>query len=172
MSRGHPTVADSIAGTVLDGIEFARSSGVLERRAVIAGLSRLAELVVRPDGVLDVRIEGWRDAEGKSWLQVAVSGALPLRCQRCLDVLEFRLDLRSRLQLIGPGDEWPDDDLADDGADAIAADAGIDVSVLVEDEVLLALPIAPRHAQCELPFAGAGGKGSSPFAALAALKKV
>jgi len=36
---------------------------------------------------------------------------------------------------------------------------------------LLALPIAPRHEQCESPSASASGNGSSPFAALADLKK-
>jgi len=73
--------------------------------------------------------------------------------------------------LIAPGEEWPDDDLVDDGADAIEAEKALAVLSLVEEEVLLALPIAPRHEQCEPPSGGAAGHGPSPFAALAALKK-
>ena len=85
--------------------------------------------------------------------------------------MRFPLAISSRLQLMAPGEEWPDDDLADDSADAIEAGGALAVLSLVEEEVLLALPIAPRHETCEAPSASAAGNGSSPFAALAALKK-
>lgn len=164
-------MSDSIAGTVIDCLEFARSGGVLERSVGLGDLPRLADLLATKAGVLTVRVEGWRDDEGKSWLQLEVSGEPELCCQRCLQGVKFPLGIRSRLQLIGPGEEWPDDDLVDDSADAIAADKALAVLSLVEEEVLLALPIAPRHEQCESPSATAIEHGSSPFAALAALKK-
>jgi uncharacterized metal-binding protein YceD (DUF177 family) len=55
--------------------------------------------------------------------------------------LRHELRIKSRLQLVGP-EEWPDEDLADDSADAIEAEKELAVLSLVEDEVLLALPIA------------------------------
>lgn len=134
-------------------------------------LPRLAELLTTTAGSLSVRLEGWRDEQGKSWLQLDIAGEPVLCCQRCLGGMKYPLAIRSRLQLIAPGADWPDDDLEDDSADAIAADAELNVLSLVEDEVLLALPIAPRHEQCESPSASASGNGSSPFAALADLKK-
>jgi uncharacterized protein len=85
--------------------------------------------------------------------------------------VRFPLSIHSRLQLIAPGEDWPDDDLVDDSTDAIAAEGELNVQSLIEDEVLLALPIAPRHEQCESPLANASEHGSSPFSALAALKK-
>ena len=72
---------------------------------------------------------------------------------------------------MAPGEEWPDDDLADDSTDAIEAEKELAVLSLIEDEVLLALPIAPRHEQCESPSGTAAEHGPSPFAALSALKK-
>ncbi|MCF8149142.1 MAG: YceD family protein [Burkholderiaceae bacterium] len=120
---------------------------------------------------MSIRLEGWRDGEGKSWLQLDVAGEPVLCCQRCLGGVKFPLSIGSRLQLIAPGESWPDDDLVDDGADAVEADPALAVLSLIEDEVLLALPIAPRHEQCDSPSARASGHGSSPFAALAALKK-
>jgi len=164
-------LSDSIAGTVIDCLEFARSGGVLERSAGLDELPRLAELLTTTAGSLSVRLEGWRDEQGKSWLQLDIAGEPVLCCQRCLGGMKYPLAIRSRLQLIAPGADWPDDDLEDDSADAIAADAELNVLSLVEDEVLLALPIAPRHEQCESPSASASGNGSSPFAALADLKK-
>lgn len=162
---------DSIAGTVLDSLEFARSGGALERRVGLDELPRLAELLSTTEGFLSVRLEGWRDNEGKSWLQLDIAGEPVLCCQRCLGGVKFPLGFKSRLQLIAPGEDWPDDDLADDSADAIAGERALAVLSLIEDEVLLALPIAPRHEQCEPPSADADGHGSSPFAALVALKQ-
>jgi len=167
----HLPVSDSNAGTVIDCLEFARSGGVLDRSIGLDELPRLADLLSTTAGFLSVRLEGWRDDEGKSWLQLDIKGEPLLCCQRCLGGVKFSLGIRSRLQLIAPGEEWPDDDLVDDSADAIEAGKALAVLSLIEDEVLLALPIAPRHEQCESPSAKASGHGSSPFAALAALKK-
>ncbi|MCM2308054.1 MAG: YceD family protein [Sulfuritalea sp.] len=171
MSRERLTVSDSIAGTVLDCLEFARSGGVLERSVGLAELPRLADVLVTSEGFLSVRLEGWRDDAGKSWLQVDIAGEPVLCCQRCLGGVKFPLAISSRLQLIAPGEAWPDDDLVDHSADAITAEKALAVLSLVEDEVLLALPIAPRHEHCEAPSANAAGHGASPFAALADFKK-
>jgi len=165
------SVSDSIAGTVIDCLEFARSGGVLERSVGLDELPRLADVLVATKGFLSVRLEGSRDDTGKSWLKVDVAGKPVLCCQRCLGGVEFPLVISSRLQLMAPGEEWPDDDLADDSADAIEAEKALAVLSLIEEEVLLALPIAPRHEQCEPPSGSATENGPSPFAALAALKK-
>ena len=171
MSRERLAVSDSIAGTVLDCLEFARSGGVLERSMRLDELPRLADVLVTTEGFLSVRLEGWRDDAGKSWLQVDIAGEPVLCCQRCLGGVKFPLAISSRLQLIAPGEDWPDDDLVDDSADAITAEKALAVLSLVEEEVLLALPIAPRHEQCDAPSANATGHGASPFAALADFKK-
>jgi len=171
MSREHQSVSDPIAGAVIDSLEFARTGGVLERSVGLDELPRLADLLSTTAGRLSIRLEGWRDGEGKSWLQLAIAGEPVLCCQRCLGGVKFPLLINSRLQLMAPGEDWPDDDLVDDSADAIAAERALAVRSLIEDEVLLALPIAPRHEQCESPPANASQQGSSPFAALAALKK-
>jgi uncharacterized protein len=164
-------VSESIAGTVIDCLEFARIGGVLERKVGLNELPRLADLLAGTAGFLSVRLEGWRDDAGKSWLQLDIAGDPLLCCQRCLSGVKVPLSIRSRLQLMAPGEEWPDDDLADDSTDAIEAETALVVLSLIEDEVLLALPIAPRHGQCESPAGKVTEHGSAPFAALAALKK-
>ena len=164
-------MSESIAGTVIDCLEFARIAGVLERKVGLDELPRLADLLAGIGGFLSVRLEGWRDEAGKSWLQLDIAGDPLLCCQRCLGGVKVPLSIRSRLQLMAPGEEWPDDDLADDSTDAIEAETALAVLSLIEDEVLLALPIAPRHEQCESPVGKVTEHGSAPFAALAALKK-
>lgn len=160
-----------LAPVVVDSHEFACGRRVIEGTVPLARLQRLADLLLELDSALAVRLEGWRDEDGNSWLRLTVTGRVAMRCQRCLGSMSLPLNIVSVLQLIGPGEAWPDEDLVDDGADVIAAENELDVLSLIEDEVLLALPIASRHEQCESPQAAGNEYGSSPFMALAALKK-
>lgn len=137
----------------------------------VAALERLADVLAEPAGELTWSLAGSSDSRGRSILLLTVSGALKLGCQRCLKPLEFAVASDSRLLLVKAGTEWPDDEMEDDGYDAVESSDAMDVLALVEDEVLLALPIAPRHTDCELPGAASKEQEPSPFAALAQLKK-
>jgi uncharacterized protein len=162
--------ADTVIGrAVVDSLEFARDGGVLVGSVPIAGLERLADVIADSNGVLVCELRGVRDGEGKSFLDLLVAGEVNLRCQRCLSLLPFSLEIDSHLLLVPLGDPWPDEDLVEDGVDAIEASRELRVSQLIEDEVLLALPIAPRHEDCRPPV-GAAEHRPSPFAALARLK--
>lgn len=164
-------MSNSLHGTVLDSLEFARRSAELRGVVEIAGLARVRDHLTETEGQLSVRLCGERDRQGRSWLLLEIDGAVALLCQRCLAGIQFPLAIRSRLEVIPEGKPWPDESLADDDTDAIAADAALNVAELVEDEVLLVLPLAPMHDDCALPGAGSDGKGRSPFAALEVLKK-
>jgi uncharacterized protein len=70
----------------------------------------------------------------------------------------------------------PEDDLEDPEApDTLDASPELDVNALVEDEVLLSLPLAPRHPEgaCESRFATQSQESASPraFEKLAAVKR-
>lgn len=136
----------------------------------VAQLSRLADQLADPSGSLDFELQGMRDEEGKSFLELRVTGSLNLRCQRCLSPLPYAVAIDSRLMLVASGEEWPDEELEDDEIDAIEASRELAVLPLVEDEVLLALPTAPRHDVCALPVKMDAESRPSPFAALARLK--
>ena len=62
------------------------------------------------------------------------------------------------------------DELEDDSRDFLPLEKELDVEALVEDEILLSLPVAPRHEQCVVPGAAAAGERINPFAALAGFK--
>jgi uncharacterized protein len=156
---------------VLDGLAFAREEASAAGSVPVAALPRLAEVLADDQGQLVCRLSGSRDGEGKSWLMLEVSGSLGLVCQRCLQRLVFPVEIRARLLLVPPGQPWPDEELVDDGYDAIAADREMLPLSLVGDEVLLALPVAPMHEDCTTPALEVEEHEPSPFAALAKLKK-
>ncbi|MBI5920137.1 MAG: DUF177 domain-containing protein [Betaproteobacteria bacterium] len=155
----------------INSIKFAFEARHLAGEVPVNCLRRLSDALADDEGKLAWEVQGGRDDEGKPYLLVEVSGELHLRCQRCLAALDFALSVRSHLQLVAPGQDWPDESLEDDRSDPIEALEEQPLLALLEDEVLLALPIAPRHEICALPGYAEDSVAASPFAALAQLKK-
>lgn len=102
-------------------------------------------------------------------LHLEVSGSLPLACQRCLEAVPFELDVDILLELLPEGAEMSQDELEDDTRDFLPVAGKLDVAELVEDEILLVLPVAPRHERCGLPGTADAGERSHPFAQLSGL---
>jgi len=160
-----------IGEILIDSLEFARERRRLAGKLPVNSMSRLADILADDRGSLSWVVSGECDADHKPLLVIEVAGELHLRCQRCLGALAHDLKIMSRLQLVPRGAVWPDEDLEDDRVDPIEAADDQRVLTLVEDEVLLALPIAPRHQSCMMPGYDDGSEVASPFAALAKLKK-
>lgn len=160
-------------GMVIDSLEFARRHEALSGRLQLSTLPRLVEVLFDTSGSLDFKVSG-ETAGGDAFLAVKLEGALPLICQRCLGALVFEISVNSRMMLVEPGSPWPDDGqtggLEDEACDAIEASGNLDLAPLLEEEILLALPIAPRHEHCEPPAATTASKEASPFAKLARIK--
>jgi uncharacterized protein len=166
------------ARTVIDSLRFATASDCIAGRLALVEMPRVADMLVRSDGWLDCELSGGHgsDADGrlqssKSWLHLRVTGRLVLRCQRCLDEMAFDCAIDATLLLLPEGEAWPEGELEAEDYDAIPASRELSVRELVEEEVLLALPIVPRHAACENAAVTERESGASPFSALAGLKK-
>jgi uncharacterized protein len=154
---------------VVDSLEFARAGKRLCGDVALSQLDRLADSLLVTQGRLQFEIVGGYDARQRPVLKVSIDGELVLRCQRCLGPLPHRLATASQLLVLSAGSAGVVEDL--DDLDGVPAASNINVATLVEDEVLLALPMAPRHAEGACAVAADGGKAAaSPFAALQKLK--
>lgn len=129
---------------VIDGLQFARAA--LERRGVVGmeQLPRLAQLQCSTEG-LEYHLRGGRAGDGEPCLRLSVRGSVKLLCQRCLDPIQVPIVIDAELQLAENAREISE---ADDEIDRVIASRNMDVAWLVEDEVILALPMAPRHEEC------------------------
>ena len=156
---------------IIDPRAFTRDGAQVSEKRAVTGFERLSEAVLGDGGEVSFAVSGLLDADGQRWLDVEASGVLDLQCQRCLEPVSWHFDLSNRLLLIDEGRELPEDELEEDGWDAVPVGSRVDLAALVEDEVLLALPIAPRHEDCKLPSAGDGADETSPFAGLAQLRR-
>ena len=159
---------------VIDSLEFARRHRTLSGRLELSILPRLREVLFDASGSLDYTVSG-ETAGDEAFLSVELEGTLPLTCQRCLGAMTHALSLRSRVMLVVPGSPWPEDEqvggLEDESCDAIEASRELDLAPLLEEEILLALPIAPRHEACEPPAAAKASNEASPFVKLAGLRR-
>lgn len=136
----------------------------------LSQLPRLLDSVADTAGEVSLLLLGGLDAHGRPSLEVRIHGELRVLCQRCLlpmkipleigDTLCFGEDIRA---------EVSDRSVFDvDEEECLPMVRHIDLVELLEEEVLLSLPMLPRHAVCELPGPADPGK-LSPFVALRGL---
>lgn len=119
-----------------------------------------------------------KGGEPQVWLHLQASAPVRLVCQRCLQGVDEVLEVDRSFLFLPDEDEVArlDEELDDD---VLLLPRFFDVLELVEDELILALPIVPRHEVCPepLPLKDDAGEAETdaevphPFAALAALKK-
>ena len=165
-------MSEQASRTVIDSLEFARSGQSLRGSVPVASLERLQDALCDTSGAVDYALHGGRDARQRPTLTLEVTGVLLLRCQRCLGPFEYPLRLSNTLLLASPaGADSGEVDVEED--ETIEPSAELDVGSLIEDEIILGLPYAPRHADESCP---AGRESSrrgeaSPFAKLAELKR-
>ena len=101
-------------------------------------------------GGLFCRVVGETDPRGTLSLLLHIEGALTMTCQRCLGEMRHALAVDRRLTLARDAAELERLD-ADPECDAIPVDNRLDLIALIEDEVLLSLPLAAMHAEGECP---------------------
>ena len=157
----------------------AAAGGTLQGVVTLAQLPRLQGLLASgndPGTELEVGLEVVPDAQKRLVLRGRISGRLGLQCQRCLGPMswDFSLDLAQHIV-----QNEAEASLLDEDADfLLAPDDSVSPRQVVEDEVILALPLIPRHeddAECgAIPvIAGAAPdeKRRSPFADLKRFKR-
>ena len=115
-------------------------------------------------------------AQPAIWLHLKAHAVLPLTCQRCLQPMTVELHVSPTLRFVR--DEALAEQLDEDSEeDVLALSAALDLHDLVEDELILALPLVPRHEHCPQPLPMSAGDLDGPaegdsqhaFASLAGL---
>lgn len=173
--------SDAPQPRALDVAAFAAAGAGLAGRSPLAGFRRLLE-GAEPAGDREVEwqasgsvvpVEG---AGRRPAIVLAARATVVVPCQRCLQPLE--LDLVVDRPIAFAPDEASAERLDEaNEIDVIAMPPRLDLFELLEDELVLAMPLVPRHEQCPEPPVlvdpddAALAREENPFAALAALKR-
>lgn len=119
-----------------------------------------------------------RHVHPEIWLHLKANALLALTCQRCLGPVDVPVEVERSFRFAA------DEDLAaaqdeQSEEDVLALSRGFDLFELLEDELLMELPLAPRHESCPVPlklavadkdFDAAAPQRENPFAILGKFK--
>ena len=161
-----------------DPWRLAAQGRTLTGRMALGSLPRLAPSLV-DSGDVEYRLAFHLDSDHRAVVSGQVAARLLVQCQRCLEPLAIAVDSRFELAFVRGLDEAAR--LPETYEPAVAEDGRVRPADLVEDELLLALPPVPVHADpacagqpaAAPPGAEADGKNlTNPFAVLAALRDV
>ncbi len=144
----------------LDVARFSRQGAHLAGQMPLETLQRLSEGTCPPDDAL-ASLVTW-SAQG--FLREVLAGAPELRlrlqaeatvwlhCQRCLQPMAVALRVDRMFRFARNDDEAAELDEACEDEDVLALGRPLDLPTLVEDELIMALPIVPRHEACPQPL--------------------
>lgn len=155
-----------------DPFGFARAAGQQHGQLAVSAMPRLQDQLAEDTGEVQYSVRGGLDQLDRPRLELEVTGALKLLCAQCAKPLDYALVLRTRVLMAQPG-VVPVNDEDPDSPEWIEAGQEVNLQELVEDEILLGLPLSVRHAQGNCSSEGQeilGKKAAdSPFARLATL---
>jgi uncharacterized protein len=131
---------------------------------------------------LETYFESSPGSEPNQFMNLELKGQIHLVCQRCLKNCPIELSESRRFALVGSEDEADAFPMEDDQQEPLVASQHFDVLETIEDEILLSLPLIPKHPEgmCEAHVSAFGvdagksealEKRENPFNILKDIKK-
>ncbi|MDF1629555.1 MAG: YceD family protein [Alcanivoracaceae bacterium] len=159
----------------LEPRKLADQEAEIKGQTTVARLPRLAEFRHSQDEIVEVALRFGRDEERRQQVTGTVKTRLQLTCQRCLELVQTAV--QANVALVMVYDEEQIKALPEHLDPWLVTDERITLSELLEEELLLALPLVAMHEQCPVvlhksaePAAAVESKRDNPFAVLAQLK--
>jgi uncharacterized protein len=168
----------------LDVRRFAENGAELEARSDLQKFVRLAAETQGSESPVTVHwhargeMHNPHHVHPQIWIHVEADTSLPLVCQRCLNPVDVALHVSRSFRFVADeATAAAEDDEAEE--DLLALSRSFDLVELVEDELLMEVPVSPRHEVCPDPvkmsaedpdFEAAGAEKENPFAVLTRLK--
>lgn len=157
----------------LDLARLCRNNAELVGHCAANALSRLQDRLLENAAQIAYQLAFSQTPDKRQWLTIQLQATLSLRCERTLQPFDWPLDAQNRVLLVPAV-------LLDEIAETLPSEldvislpeAGLSVIDLIEEELLLDLPLVPQSEQ-SLEYTAPEEKPApkeNPFAALAALK--
>lgn len=179
----HPSLPALPDAQRLDVLAWARQGERLAGRTPLRALPRLRDVVLpsAAEEVCEWQAQGlWREragAEPEVRLRLHGQACAALTCQRCLTPSNHTLQVQRQFRFVATEEEAERlDEAAGDDEDVLALNGRLNLLELLEDELILALPLVALHDTCpQLPEALQAPPhheppAQHPFAVLAQLK--
>lgn len=153
---------------IVDGLKLASTNAVLEGEMSLKGMARLQEATSNAEGVVKVDLQFGMDEQRRRTIIGSAAAQVDVVCQRCLNDMTINLEATVSLGLVSseaqaealPGEYEPLFIDVDEGQGSSRNRRAGEVVLesLLEDELLLVLPLAPMHPDDEYCAARDQGK--------------
>ncbi|VTU35165.1 YceD family protein [Variovorax sp. PBL-E5] len=168
----------------LDVDAFAETAATVSGEEPLASYPRLQAELAAPAPGSTVHWKATGACRGGSaggtvpWLHLSAGARVPLICQRCLGPVDVDLQIDRWFRFAGDEAIAAAEDEASE-EDVLVSSRDFDLRALVEDELLMEIPITPRHEVCpelirfsaeDPDFNGEEGARPNPFAVLGTLR--
>ena len=130
---------------LVDCTRLAEEQAVLRRDYELMELPRIRDLLAEPTGVLHARFAFAKRPTGLPGAKVEIEATAPLVCQRCLQGFGYRVKAGSDVEFSVSENSNPDSQREI----YVTPNGQVSLKDLAEEELLLALPIAPV---CDTPL--------------------
>ncbi len=125
-------------------VRKAAARGVIVRGVlVLSEMGRLQEVLASSDGVVEAEIAFAKDEENRSIATVSVEAEVEVSCQRCLERMPLTIQSENRLAIVGDLEQASQ--LPSRYEPWVVETEPGDLWALVEDELILSLPIISLH---------------------------
>lgn len=164
---------------------FAAEGMPLVETTLLQNMERLAQETrgLQPDLVVNwqanAELRAGSGAEADIWLHLQATASLPLTCQRCMSLVQTPVAVDQWYRFVATEEiAMAEDDQSEE--DLLVMAPQFDLLAVLEDELLMALPLVPMHDQCPVApvfdvgdsdLGVAAAEKPNPFAVLAQLKK-
>jgi len=158
----------------VDARKLAGCEAVLEYCIAFSDLPRFASALLDDQGSVQARLAFARDEGNTVTVQSMLSTEVSLRCQRCLEPVRLAVKSACRYALLPAG---ADESAVPSQTEVLELTESLVLADLLEDELLLALPLVPAHPEgsCHMPGWNAGQEipeaRPNPFSVLAQLRQ-
>jgi len=166
--------------SIVDPIQLAEAGAGLSGELPLHGLARLVAMCRDDDGSVTIDLQFERNPiDGRRSIRGTIDARVNVVCQRCMESMTLVLSMRPRILVLNASER---DELAE-GGNALVVERPITLGTLIEDELLLSMPMVPMHAvencgtervpalRLNSKSGRAGKKQANPFAVLATLKR-
>lgn len=129
---------------MIDPVRLAREGKVLQGHFQISQFERLSSAVLEGNSDIEFVLNFSKDSEQQIVIiKGEVQVILSMRCQRCLEPVQVDIHSSVGLGVVSTEDKVAD--LPINLEPVITSNTTLSLPELIEDEVLLALPVAPVH---------------------------
>ncbi len=172
----HRAPMSSVPPGRVDVAREVQARRVYEGSLPLGSLRRLVGSLATDEGSVRYRVAFTQDALGASCIELHVEAGLSLVCQRSLEVFKLQLKIDQRLGVIAG--ETEEASLPADCEPLLAPDGEVSIAEVIEDELILALPVVPLKPGTPLQWIDPAStepvddsEADNPFAVLGTLKR-